>query len=232
MIKIYAVKLDFYFNKINELTKYTSPEKKERLKRFYKKEDSIRCLVSDILARYEICRSLRLKNNEIIFFNNENGKPLLKNNPGYHFNLSHSGDWVVCAVNERPIGIDVEKIHPIDLDIAKRFFSCTEYNDLMSKNDSMRLDFFYDLWTLKESYIKAIGKGLFVSLNSFYIKVINKNEIKIFDEKGNCLSFFLKQYDIDADYKLAVCSMDDVFPKGIIIKNMNDFYYDAVDFFR
>lgn len=69
-----------------------------------------------------------------------------------------------------------EKIIPIDLRIGKRFFINKEYEYIMNKNLISRLEYFYEIWTLKESYIKAVGMGLSISLNSFNI-CINDNAI-------------------------------------------------------
>lgn len=59
---------------------------------------------------------------QIVFQTEGNGKPVVRHIPSFHFNLSHSGDWVVCAIDDAPVGIDIEEIKPIDLAIAKRFF--------------------------------------------------------------------------------------------------------------
>ena len=55
----------------------------------------------------------------------------------------------------------------INMDIAKRYFHITEFNALLDCDPSVRLSRFFDLWTLKESYIKAVGKGLHLPLDSF-----------------------------------------------------------------
>lgn len=190
-------------------------EKRDKIKRFFKREDAERTLISDLLIRYIISSIFELKNQNISFYFNEYGKPFLKGSNGFHFNISHSGKWVVCAIDKYPLGIDIEKILPMDFNIAKRFFSKNEYEELMEKKDGERLAFFYDLWTLKESYIKATDRGLATSLDCFSI-AIDRKGISISSTEVDT-AFYFKQYRIDKNYKLAVCSRNNFFPNKIIL---------------
>lgn len=70
------------------------------------------------------------------------------------------------------------------------FFSDEEVEDLNTRSLVGKIDYFYDLWTLKESYIKAIGKGLSIPLNSFTIKK-NKEEGIIVKQDDLYSSYFL-----------------------------------------
>ena len=62
-------------------------------------------------------------------------------------------------LSDKPVGIDVEKIKDINIKIADRFFSKEESGRFIQKEESERLKYFFDLWTLKESYIKAETEG-------------------------------------------------------------------------
>ncbi len=205
MKNIYAVTIrdrNYIENIFETLMLYISKDRQARIKSFYRKEDSYRALLADVLIRTIIFRDLGINNSDIIFHTNEYGKPILSNEKGFHFNISHSMEWVVCTTSDRPIGIDIEYIQPIDFDIAKRFFSMDEYEDLMKVCINRRLSYFYDLWTLKESYIKAIGKGLSIPLHSFYCKVGDDGIIRT-DE--NMDGWIFSQYNVDSNYKLSVC---------------------------
>ncbi len=220
MIEVYAVDLTGSLEKwrYEQLLAYVSKEKRARIRRFYKEEDRIRGLMADVLIRTIIIRKLGLKNEKIEFHTNDYGKPFLKEREDFQFNLSHSGIWVVCAVDDRHIGIDVERIQPIDLDISKNYFSPDEHQDLMSKAN--KFSYFFTLWSLKESYIKIKGKGLSMPLNSFSIKFFSLDEIRI-KAKGRLLEdIFFVQYDIHKDYKMAVCAHHRNFPGDITIKSM------------
>jgi 4'-phosphopantetheinyl transferase len=103
-----------------------------------------RGLFADLLVRKVLIEEFNLTNEEIHFSIDEYGKPYCEFINNFHFNVSHSGDWVVCAVDNKPIGIDIEKISKIDLDISKNFFSDKEHEDLLLSNDPY--DYFFTLW--------------------------------------------------------------------------------------
>jgi 4'-phosphopantetheinyl transferase len=200
-----------------------SKEKQEKIKKFARPDDAKRVLLADILARSVLADELKVSSKAIEFSVNKYGKPFLTKNNNLHFNLSHSGDWVVCAVDKEPIGIDIERIKPIELGIAEHFFSDEEYKLLMSKSPEDRQCFFFDLWTLKESYIKAVGRGLSLPLNSFTVSFLKKGEITIKLEK-KLEDWTLKQYDLDPEYKMSVCAAHKAFPKNVIEKKLRDIY--------
>ncbi|MCX8130570.1 MAG: 4'-phosphopantetheinyl transferase superfamily protein [Clostridia bacterium] len=102
---------------------------------------------------------------DLVFDSNDYGKPVLLAPSEIHFNISHSGSWVVCAIDENPVGIDVEVMKPIDFKIAERFFSRDEYETLMNQPDEMRLKYFYMIWTLKQSCFKEKEKVFGIALD-------------------------------------------------------------------
>jgi 4'-phosphopantetheinyl transferase len=80
---------------------------------------------------------------------------------GLHFNLSHTEDLVAMAVCRHVrVGIDVEKLAPVSLAVADRFFSAAEVSELRALPAGAQPRRFMQLWTLKEAYLKAIGTGL------------------------------------------------------------------------
>lgn len=132
----------------------------------------------------------------------EQGKPYF-DYPSVHFSLSHSEDFVVCALSEEEIGTDVEKVKPIDLDIAKRFFSKDEYMHIMSfDNENDRTNEFFRIWTVKESFVKAIGLGLKMPFDSFSIDLSAKAITHSFDEK----EYTFEEFNLLDGYKWAISS--------------------------
>lgn len=228
MLEIIGVKLtdDIERDKFDKALNYLPDEKKEKIRRFRRYEDSLRALTAEVLIRTVSCSKLSLKSDSLEFKTGPHGKPYLKDYENFHFNLSHSGDWVVCAVSNRLVGIDVEQTKEINLDIAKRFFSREEYDDLSMKKEEERIPYFFDLWTLKESYIKADGRGLAISLSSFSFK-IEKDEI-IFKTQNELKNCFFRRYDIGKGYKLSVCSLECEFPQNLLIKSFDDIYKELI----
>ncbi|WP_240903678.1 4'-phosphopantetheinyl transferase family protein [Chengkuizengella sediminis] len=203
-----------------DLLKNLPKEKQVRLNKYRNKMDAQRSLLGEILIRTEIMNLTNVKNHEIVFQKNTYGKPILLNKPQFHYNVSHSGDWVVCATDGSIIGIDVEKMAPIDYTIANRFFSKQEVVDLSKKEEPEKLKYFFDLWTLKESYIKTDGRGLSIPLDSFSIRKTN-NVIMIMTENP-LKEVFFKQYGIDDLYKCSVCALNNQFPDEPRVQSLLD----------
>lgn len=88
----------------------------------------------------------------------------------YHFNLSHSGEQVMCVMSRFPVGCDVERIRSRDMDIGDRFFSQQEQAMLKGcGNEEEKQKLFFKLWTLKESFMKCTGLGFHLALKDFSI---------------------------------------------------------------
>ncbi|MBU0991930.1 MAG: 4'-phosphopantetheinyl transferase superfamily protein [Proteobacteria bacterium] len=226
MLEIYAVEQDDIIddNRFKFLLPYVSEEKQSRIKRYRKKSCAQQALMGDLLVRSIIHEKLYMKNKDIRFGYNEYGKPYLLGNENFHFNLSHSGDWVVCAVSDSIVGIDVEKVMPTDYGISKRFFSQDEHEYLLCQKEKEKLYTFYDLWTLKESYAKAIGKGLYMPLNTF--SIIIYNELISINPQFESHFFNFKQFTIDIEYKLSVCLGDEFKEEEMSVMSMTDFLTD------
>lgn len=124
----------------------------------------------------------------------ENGKLYIQQN--LFFNISHTDRYVTFSVGEAENGIDIERNDIVDLDVAKHFFTKGEYKHVLEDNTK-----FVRYWTLKESYLKAIGYGLTLPLNSFEIEFPqNGNTPYIIGESYQFREFHLKEINI------AVCS--------------------------
>ncbi|WP_408955078.1 4'-phosphopantetheinyl transferase family protein [Natroniella sp. ANB-PHB2] len=221
MLEIYALKLDEIENfSLNDLLSYISKRRKKEVKKFLKKEDCYRSIMGEILIRKIACKKLKIKNRQIFFRKNSYGKPFLKDHNDFYFNLSHSGEWVVCAINENEVGIDIQKIEAIDLNLVNNFFSKREYESLIKQED--RQSYFYKLWTLKESYIKAIGKGLSKPLDDFTILFDGTNHIALEDRSENN-SYNFSQYQLDSkNYKMSVCVRGRLKEDKLVILSISD----------
>jgi len=191
------------------LSGWLPPKRISRIERFIHQDDKIRALIADVLIRTMVYRVKGIKKDKLEFQENAYGKPALLNHSDIHFNISHSVDWVVCALDNKPVGIDIEKIKETDFGIAKKFFSKSEFDELTIKTGNDKLSFFYNLWTMKESYIKALGKGFSKSLGTFSICIKGQEVTIDDDEQCNSLTnYFITHYDIDKKYKMALCSQN------------------------
>lgn len=150
-----------------------NPEEVQRHQRFHFDRHRhqflvARALVRSVLAQYEAMDSgAGLK-----FGRNKHGKPHLERGvkSGLQFNVSHCEGMIALAVvQDKDIGVDVEFLPrktAIDA-LAQRYFSPQEYRELDDLEGQKRRERFFDLWTLKESYVKACGLGLSISLEEF-----------------------------------------------------------------
>lgn len=176
-----------------------SEVKQHRVDRFRFADDKKRSVVGEMLARKAIAEWCGITPENIAFDIKEHGKPYAKNLPA-EFNISHSGDMVVCAVDNKPIGIDIEKIRPIDLAVAKRI--CTdeellylfdhkpEDRDFTYTTNTKILTRFFELWTKKEAYGKHFGYGL------FFDTISNIHTIFNYDIEGYIVCICNGKYNI------------------------------------
>ncbi len=194
-----------------------SAERLDRAKRFHRREDACRSLLAESLMKFTLLNSGLHMDKDIALVKNEFGKPVPVS-ADFHFNISHSGSWVICALDIEEIGVDVEKIHKVDSGISKRFFSPIEDKLLsVSQSTSQWLDCFYRLWVLKESYIKAIGKGLQCALNSFAVLPKSDGTAELIRYDESLPQKYFKIYDIDPAYKCALCCSHQKFPEKVNI---------------
>ncbi len=164
--------------------------------------NKLRSALGEILTRYAIqnVTGIGAKTLEVSY--GTNGKPYLEKHPDVHFNISHSGDYIVCAVSGVEVGIDVERCRAYNPGIAERFFSKPEYADLMRLEEDARRDYFFTLWTIKESYLKALGRGLTKSLGSFTVTA-DDSGFRISGETS-AADYSVFSDALPGDYKLAV----------------------------
>lgn len=193
-----------------ELLRKVDPAKQDRIKGFLFWQDRQRSLFGDLLLRAMLVRIKGFHNKDIRFAELPNGKPMLVNDPTVHFNISHSGDWMACVIDDGAVGIDVEKVNNTDLSLSHRFFSLCEHKDILHSDDPVQK--FFEYWTLKESYIKFIGTGLSLPLNSFSITFLANGEVRV-EVNGVLLpGVYFRQYQIEDGYKVAACAGHGWFP--------------------
>lgn len=131
------------------------------------------------------------------------------------FNLSHSGEWVMCAASldvpppEVRVGCDMEKTGKMRLGVAERFFCREERRRILSgKTEAEQTDCFFRFWVLKESFMKATGKGMALPMNSFCIR-LGEPPVLIRQPEKFPEKYYYREYTKGGlPYKMAVCSTD------------------------
>lgn len=143
----------------------------------------------------------------------EKGKPCLAGRPDLHISISHSGPYAACAFGDKPVGIDIEmwrthpkwqrivdKMHPREREAMTRLCGGT-----ISRDTAEPVRQFCDLWVRKESFLKAVGEGLRLSLDAF-------------DTTGNMVSqdlregrWYIKSWQLPEEaLSVAVCGQEEL----------------------
>jgi 4'-phosphopantetheinyl transferase len=164
-VDVYRISVSFNLPFYDSCNGILSPDEIARAKRFYRRADQNRYVISHGAIRAILCKYLGLPPAKLIFGERTNKKPFLIS-PGTSnlcYNISHSGDWVLMTVGRFESGADTEFINQeFDFnDIIHQNFSTDEVAYINSADLSER---FFMLWTRKEALIKATGIGLMENL--------------------------------------------------------------------
>ncbi|MCG2590815.1 4'-phosphopantetheinyl transferase family protein [Rhodohalobacter sulfatireducens] len=155
---------------------------------FYQSHNALRLILSQYLSE---------KPSELEFQLTSFGKPFIKNSR-IQFNLSHSDSMAVIAVTEdAEIGVDIESLdRKVEYDdLAKRYFCEKEYQKLLQVSTSQKRYAFFNCWTRKEAFIKALGDGLSYPLNDFEVTFLSNEPVQINRIKNNIEA--QKQWTLD-----------------------------------
>ena len=222
MITIYALQCpDFmkqreYFSLLTRV----SAEKQKQIQRFRQSEDASRALWAALLLRALIKERTGLPNHRIRFSKNRYQKPFLTASTSLHFNLSHSGRWILCALDTEPVGADIEIIQEITPGTIELSLSSQEQKQLKKMSPGDQLSYFFTLWTWKESYLKARGTGLNCLPGELVVKSNPDKETGTVFHPYKQKRGFCRSYAVIPGYKAAVCSFQNRFPRTVIRKDI------------
>ncbi|MEO8061474.1 MAG: 4'-phosphopantetheinyl transferase superfamily protein [Pseudomonadota bacterium] len=157
---------------LTQLTSILQHHECERLDSAHSAENRMRILAARAMQRTVLANyALGVDPAALRFVTGEHGKPALApefESLGLHFNLTHTVGLVALAVGRhRDIGLDAENIHErtTALRLARRYFTAEEARDLEALPLARQPERFYSLWTLKESWMKATGRGVGAGLD-------------------------------------------------------------------
>jgi 4'-phosphopantetheinyl transferase len=185
-----------------------SPAEATRAQRFLHESDRARFVFAHVVLRDVLGRYLGIAPSDVGLDADERGKPRLatQHGSGLRFNLSHSGDAVLCGIaSGREIGVDIEAaIAREDLPrVATHFFApdeCAALDRCTAEAHSMR---FHQIWTRKEAYVKALGAGLVQPLQSFSV-VGDGNEESPVRDAGASTVWHVRSVPVPDGYAAAV----------------------------
>ena len=164
---------------------------------------------------------------KIEFSYSDRGKPLLREPSPVsplQFNLSHSQEYALYGFTyNRPIGVDLEYLRemPDLIKIARRFFSTRESELLSRTNNESRAKLFFQLWTAKEAYLKAIGTGLSGSLASVEIAIDRVPSPRLLAVRGDRL--------IATEWSLYFCVPATGYIAAVVVKSRSQ---QQIDFWH
>ncbi len=178
----------------------------ERLKRVEEQGEyghKLLCAAAGYLLQCDLAQN-GIAFNGLIY--NDYGKPYLKDGNVF-FNLSHSGSVAVCALSDGEVGVDVQKVVPVKNGLLKRVCTQSEYSFITAQERGAE-ERFCRLWTVKESLIKFLGKGL--SLSPSRIEVGFTQPLRASIDGADCKAHF-KEYVLNG-YYITVCAESQSFP--------------------
>ncbi len=195
MVKLYCIN-------VNTMTKEEidslSLIRKEKASRYMFEKDKKLSLAAGIAFARGL-KEYRLKESEVRIGYSKYDKPYLIDYPDIHFNLSHSGEMAIAVFSDNEVGCDIEQIRKLNVQIVQSCFT-NEENNYISKNKNKDLAF-TRIWTCKESFLKATGRGLNTNLKGCEI-LFKKGVFYIRDEKYVTLQTLQNE-----DYVISICEI-------------------------
>jgi len=189
---------DAYFRECyNQLSSF----RRAKIDEYHFRKDKMLSLGAGLLLNRGL-REYGLKEADVRIGLKKNGKPYLPDYPQIHFNLAHSENMVLAVFADTEVGCDIEYTKEADLELAKRFFCPEEYAFIAGLDGEERDSVFFQLWTLKESFLKVTGMGMELPLNAFGF-YLSGGKIKVrqsYDKSG----YSIRQYSFGR-YWAAVC---------------------------
>lgn len=153
----------------------------QRWKRYYNKQTQDLFLVAHVATRFVLSHYGQIDPADWVFERGENGRPELTGGPrGLRFNISHTDGMVAVLVHsDNDAGVDVESPWRATniTSVSRRVFTDAERTAMLALPEKLQAERFYQLWTLKESFIKAKGKGFAMPLSKFAFTIGDEGSI-------------------------------------------------------
>ncbi len=225
-LKLYAAKVcEIEQVEQTQLLDLLDCDRKKNIAIFQGKKQREQSMVAGLLLRYAFLQAGYNVNQwqQVEIERTTHGKPHIKGYEAFEYSLSHSGEWVLCAVDSQPVGADIQETKPWKIQVAKRFYDQEEYDRLLRiQEDSAKTELFYNMWTAKESAAKRSGRGLGGGISRYRTK---EDYQELYDTEIQ-KQFHIRLYKELTDYIVCVCSETADFPKRIEVVYSSALWYD------
>jgi 4'-phosphopantetheinyl transferase len=205
-VHLWRVNLPQFIDVSENMIFILSADETKRAIRFHFEKHRQYFIITRHLLRHTLSLYTDTAPEKIEFSYGQHGKPYLKTNPqNIYFNASHSHDIAIYGLTRhKEIGVDIEKIESeYKISVAKRFFSPDEYSYLRDLPENKKNAEFYAIWAHKEAVIKALGKGLYMPLNTFSILKRPGSTHILLNDKNKEYHLLLKGVAVQTGYQAA-----------------------------
>lgn len=161
-------------------------------------------LLGETMARQLLKTDFNLQTGDYRIVRGEHGKPYIERRDDVFFNLSHSGEYVVCALSTSEVGVDIERKGKVRIGVARRFFHPCEVELLENLSGPQQAELFFRYWSVKESFLKYTGSGLSSPLSGF--KVCFAGDGIRLEKEHSRIPVDIRECQIDDGYSCFVCS--------------------------
>lgn len=188
-----------------EKLKQLSPYRQQKIAILRHRMDKNRSLAAGLLLDHAL-KPFGLQERSVEYEIGEWGKPTLKYQPEICFSLSHSGDFAICTIGDKPMGNDIEHMKDGRLQVADRFFAGEELAWLYeARQGGEQTERMFRLWTMKESFVKAIGRGMSLSLQDFVVHMDGESGRPRVRHSVDAKYYYMREYREIEGYCTAVC---------------------------
>jgi 4'-phosphopantetheinyl transferase len=214
-VHVWCIKLNEEPSTVAIAYSILSEDERERSARFRFPSLLSAFVLSRGILRLLLARFCDRAPSDLKFTYGQHGKPILADcGCPISFNMSHSDGIAACAITVGgEVGLDIERhrLLPDMEQIARRFFSPMEYRELMSLAELEREGAFFNCWVRKEAYIKALGGGLSIPLDSFQVSLVPGQPstlVHVRDKRGEAREWSIQEFSPSLGYSGAVAFKD------------------------
>lgn len=213
-MKLYAAKIfEAESAEMEKLRQLLDIDRQKKVSELKNEKEKNRSIFAGLLLRYAFLKAGYCEQEwqNVRIERGEHGKPYIKEYSEFHYSLSHSGEWVICAVDKESVGADIQEIKPCTFRLAKRFYSKEESSRLIAMQEGDKdkaIGMFYDMWSAKESVAKLTGIGIGAGIDKF---VTDSDCSSIIDVNSN-EKIQIRFYNEIQGYTVCLCSRTGEFP--------------------